>query len=174
MELVKIMKSEFMPIYDEMRKSFISDEIKDKNGALDTLNNPLFTVYHIVESNSKIGFMTVWNLGEFTFLEHFVIYEQHRNKNYGGHALKILQQMCGNLVLEAETPETPIAARRLNFYKRNGMYINESEYFQPAYTAAGHPCQMYLLSFPAELENFERTAAIIYNNVYGKTYPNYN
>ncbi len=173
MELVKIKKSDFTAIYSEMRKSFISDEIRDENGALDTLNNPLFTVYHIVEETIKIGFMTVWNLGEFCFLEHFVVYEQYRNKNYGGRALKILQQKCGNLVLEAETPETTIAARRLNFYQRNGMFINEKEYFQPAYTVSGRPCKMFLLSYPSELKNFEQTAAVIYKCVYGKNFPNY-
>jgi len=59
--------------------------------------------------------------------------------------------------LEAELPETELAARRIGFYERHGFTVNaDYPYFQPALTPGGSPIPLHLLTTggvrtPAEL-----------------------
>ena len=74
--------------------------------------------------------------------------------------------------LEAELPETELAARRIGFYERHGFTVNaDYPYFQPALTPGGSPISLHLLTTggvrtPAELRAIE---TLVHTRVYGKT-----
>ena len=74
--------------------------------------------------------------------------------------------------LEAELPETELAARRIGFYERHGFTVNaDYPYFQPALTPGGSPIPLHLLTTggartPAELRAIE---TLVHTRVYGKT-----
>ena len=69
--------------------------------------------------------------------------------------------------LEAELPETELAARRIGFYERHGFTVNaDYPYFQPALTPGGSPIPLHLLTTggvrtPAELREREVTGETI-------------
>ena len=73
--------------------------------------------------------------------------------------------------LEAELPETELAARRIGFYERHGFTVNaDYPYFQPALTPGGSPIPLHLLTTggvrtPAELRAIE---TLVHTRVYGK------
>ena len=74
--------------------------------------------------------------------------------------------------LEAELPETELAARRIGFYERHGFTVNaDYPYFQPTLTPGGSPIPLHLLTTggartPAELRAIE---TLVHTRVYGKT-----
>jgi ribosomal protein S18 acetylase RimI-like enzyme len=164
--LIKISEQEFCSVYSEMEKNFIADERRDFEAAKSILENKEYKIYHTVEEGERVGFVTVWELSGFAFIEHFVTYENHRNKGYGSKVLGCLKEKYGALVLEAEPPIEDIQKRRIAFYERNGFVQNPQKYIQPAYRAGGRGVELVLMSYPEKLGDFENTVQKIYSNVY--------
>lgn len=156
-------------IYSQMESNFIRDEIRDYADALSVFENNKYTVYLLRENGETVGFMCVWNLSDLTFLEHFVVYENFRGRGYGAKALELLKNSCPILVLECEPPESASQQRRMDFYKRHGMIVNEQDYWQPSYRPNGEKCYLKLMS-SAKLSNFNAAVKEIYKEVYKVDY----
>lgn len=169
MELVKAAFSDMPFIYSQMEKNFIRDEIRDYEDAAAVFANEKYTVYHISENGDDVGFMCVWSLSGFSFLEHFVVYEQYRGKGYGGRALELLKAQCRMLILECEPPESPDQKRRWDFYVRHGMIGNKPDYWQPSYRKNGQRCYLKLMS-SGELTSFSGVVKELYTEVYHTRY----
>ncbi len=166
MKLVKIEPSEFDFIYGEMMANFIEDERREYVEAKEIFKNENFIVYNALFEGEKVGFVSVWNLEDFLFIEHFVVYKQFRNKGYGGKILQKLKELSLPLVLEAEPPINDFAIRRLKFYKRNGFFANPEKYYQPPYRKNGNKVELILHSYPTSLKNQRDTVEKIYEKVY--------
>jgi len=170
MKIAKIDNVEFDFIYKELEKNFIRDERRDYFEARAVLDNESYSVYHIIDGEDKIGFITLWKLSGFTFAEHFVIYEEYRNRGYGGIALRLIEDQFKKIVLECEAPVTDMQKRRFAFYERNGFYKNDTEYIQPSYRKDGCGVSLLLMSYPTRLSDVEASISDIYKTVYKKEY----
>ena len=170
MELEKLAAADFDGVYDEMEKNFIKEERRDREVARALLAEPRYTFYHVVDEGERVGFVTLWQLRDRVFVEHFVTYEAYRNRGVGKRALALLAERYGKLVLEAEPPETEMATRRLGFYGRCGFHENDLPYVQPPYRADEEEVPLILLSFPAPLSDPRATARELYETVYGREY----
>lgn len=169
MKLIRMKKDEFSLVYKEMEKNFPREEIRDFAPALALVDGEeKYRIYHIVDGDEKVGFLAVWGLDGFTFIEHFVVYGPYRNKGYGGLTLSLAKDEFKSLVLEAEPPETEMAKRRIAFYHRNGFLSNEEPYLQPSYRTAGEEVELVLMSYPTRLTDFFGAVKEIYTNVYKK------
>ncbi len=169
MKLVEAKINDMPFIYSQMEENFIREEIRDYADALKVFDNKKYTVYYVVENGVTVGFMCVWSLCGFSFLEHFVIFQQFRGEGYGGTAFDILNKQSKLLVLECEPPEDVIKKRRVEFYKRHGMILNEEDYYQPSYRKDGEGCSLKLMSSKI-LVDFEDTVREIYREVYRVNY----
>lgn len=72
--------------------------------------------------------------------------------------------------LEAELPETELAARRIGFYERHGFTVNAAyPYRQPALTPGRQPIPLYLLTTDGARTASELRAieALLHTRVYG-------
>ena len=170
MLLERIQKNEFDQIYTLLEENFIPEECREREIARTLLANPDFTVYHTVDGDNNVGFVTVWSFEDFDFIEHFVTYEAYRNKGYGARVLELLKSRGKILVLEAELPVDGIQKRRIAFYERNGFVKNQNPYVQPPYRQGKNGVPMVLLSCPSELSNFENTVKQLYQKVYNVNY----
>lgn len=169
MRFIKAKISDMANIYSQMEDNFVREEIRDYPDALKVFDNEKYTVYQIVNEDKVVGFMCVWNLSGFSFLEHFVIFKEFRNRGYGGIAFDMLTNQCQLLVLECELPEDSIKKRRVEFYKRHGMFWNEYDYYQPSYRKGGEGCNLRLMS-SKELINFKAVVKELYREVYETEY----
>ena len=171
MHLHRVQPCEFEALYKELEKNFIAAERRDFADAKALLSHPQFAAYHTVENGVRIGFVTLWTLSGMTFAEHFVTYEPFRNKGYGARVLELLKKDFAPLVLEAEPPETELAARRLAFYRRNGFCENAIPYLQPAYRKGEKDVPLVLMSYPHTLQEPAQTVKEIYRVVYERVAP---
>ena len=169
MILKKAIPEDFELIYSEMEKNFIPDEIRERTDAKKAFSNDAYTVYHAIENTTRVGFITVWELSDVTFAEHFVIYEKYRNKGYGRAVLDALKEKHTKIVLEVEHPNTDMQKRRLNFYLRSGFVINDVPYMQPSYKEDGCEVPLIIMSYPCQLQCFCDTVSEIKQKVYNKT-----
>ncbi len=159
---------DFDRIFSEMEKSFIPDEIRTKEDAFKILSKKEYIIYIFEENGEDVGFITVWELEDFAFAEHFVIFEKYRNSGYGSKGMKLLQENYSNIILEVEHPETPLKARRIGFYERLGFKQNDYPYLQPSYKKDGNPVPLILMSYPKELVDISKTVTDIYRVIYNK------
>lgn len=131
--------------------------------------NPAFHFDIILEEKTPIGILTHWDFPSFTYIEHFAIVEEMRNKQLGGCVLDQFTRGNRLVVLEAELPKNEIARRRLNFYQRHGLIIAPYPYIQPAYAEGLPSVPLHILSTPKlSLILFEEIKQTLYANVYNR------
>ncbi|MBR2336761.1 MAG: GNAT family N-acetyltransferase [Clostridia bacterium] len=168
MQFKEIKTEEFDAVYKQMEENFPVCEIRLKEEARAVLSQKDYFLYHIEEDGRNVGFISVWNLNGFCFIEHFVIYLNFRNKGLGQIALDLAKRKWKRLVLEAEPSDTELASRRLGFYKRNGFFQNSFKYMQPAYREGEEGVELVILSYPDLLDEGKDTVKEIYKRVYGR------
>ena len=91
--------------------------------------------------------MAVWRFDDFAFLEHFAVAPTARNCGLGTRLLTELSRLLGCCIcLEAELPDTPIAARRIEFYRRAGFTYHDDPYVQPPISQGKQPVPLRLMT----------------------------
>lgn len=111
-------------------------------------NNPLFYPNIISdEKNAFIGILTYWRFDDFIYIEHFAISPSLRNMGYGSKALATFKNQISStpIILEVELPKTPIAIKRINFYKRLGFKLLPYDYKQPPYQINGEEIPLNIM-----------------------------
>lgn len=166
MELIKACDGDFEIIYAAMTESFVPEEIRDKDKALAVLKEKDYTAYKIIDTSAWVGFITVWELAEAAFIEHFVIFPEFRGRGFGGEVLTLMKKKYRAMVLEVEPPTDEIKKRRISFYKRCGFFVNDYYYLQPSYRKGGEGVELILMSYPALLESCDAAKRELYSRVY--------
>lgn len=162
-------KNKFEQFYDLLEKSFPPDERRSFIKQKQLLDNNKYTVYARFENENLLGFLSTWKLGLFSYIEHFAVSPDFRNRGLGG---KMLQETIGivgsDLFLEVEPPESDITKRRIAFYERNGFVLNDFPYVQPAYGKDRRPLNLMIMTYkkPVTQSEFENTKRILYKEVY--------
>jgi len=122
---------EFDRVFALMQASFPTVEYRPYDAQRALLHDSRYRIW--VQGDAQIRvFLTVWELGDFLFVEHFAVDPAHRGKGLGSAMLAELQGRTQQpLCLEVELPETEQARRRIAFYERAGFTCNTYAYEQP-------------------------------------------
>lgn len=155
-------------IFSVYERTFPEDERRNKEQFLSLSENPDVYVFTIKNDETSIGYLILWEINDFYFLEHFEVFEEFRNQKFGSEILAELQEKYPKILLESE-PETlnDTAEKRIRFYERNGFSIIDRNYIQPAYSPEKNNLTLYLMS-NFEMENQELLISKIYEIVYNK------
>ena len=170
MPIERMRPEDFDAVFRLLSQSFPAGERRDAAGQRALLSD---SAYHIdilrAPSGGVQALMALWDFDDFVFFEHFAVDPACRN---GGIGWQMLARYDKPACLEAELPETELAARRIGFYERHGFTVNAAyPYRQPALTPGGSPIPMYLLTTggartPSELRAME---TLVHTRVYGQT-----
>ena len=153
-------------IFSTYEKTFPADERRDKNQFLSLIENPACFIFALMTENESVGYVILWELNDFYFLEHFEVFEEFRNRKFGSEILKVLKEKFGNIILESEpTHLNEMAERRINFYLRNGFSIISEKYMQPSYGEGKNSINLFLLS-NFIVENIDLIKENIFSTVY--------
>ena len=153
-------------IFSSYCASFPADERRDEEQFYKLLENRHCKILSIFKGENLAGYLIVWEFSEFTFIEHFEIFETLRGANLGSTILSILTENLGNIVLETEPKElSDIAERRVGFYKKNGFSVLDESYIQPSYSQDKNPLNLWLMG-TFEPDNLTQTIAEIHKIVY--------
>lgn len=162
-------KEDFNGFYDLLYKSFPSIERRTYEGQKKLLNNNLYNVLYFKENEKVVAFLAYWEFNNFIFIEHFAVDEDLRGKGTGTNILKsFLRSSNKKVVLEVELPLEDIAIRRIEFYKRLGLYLNDYKYMQPPLQKGNEYFELKIMSYPEKItkEEFIEFRDIIYDSVY--------
>lgn len=167
--LRKMRKEEFDSIYEIMLEAFPIDERRSFDEEKQLLSNPAFEISVWHDDDKIKGFISVYHIDDFCFVEHFAVSPKYRNEGIGK---SVLQQLLGiekKVCLEVEPPVTENAKRRIDFYRRNGFYLNEYPYIQPPISKGTEPIPLLIMTTGGMVdeEEFSRIKQSLYVNVYG-------
>ncbi len=120
---------------------------------------------------TPIGLFTYWDFESFGYGEHFATDPTLRGKGYGAQIVQqVLVLVQKPFVLEVELPKNEMSRRRIAFYERNGLELQDIPYIQPSYQiGAGEELPMALMTTPDFSQQIDIHEAIrtIHWNVYG-------
>lgn len=156
-------------IFQSYLSSFPEDERRDENDFWAIFNNPNAQVLSISESQQPIGYLILWKMLDFIFIEHFEVFECFRGRSLGSKILNELIKKHSKIILETE-PSTlnDIAKRRVKFYQRNHFEILDKNYIQPSYGIGKNPLNLWLMGTFTP-KNIEKYIHEIYKIVYQKS-----
>ncbi|MBP0612184.1 GNAT family N-acetyltransferase [Chryseobacterium sp. cx-311] len=134
-------------IYKSYCSTFPEDERRSKDQFRQLFKNPKVKVLAILNELDNIGYLVLWELTDFVFIEHFEIFSEFRSLKYGSEMLAHLFRTYSHVVLEAE-PEhlNDDAVRRIAFYSKNGFSVIDENYVQPCYEEGKNSLQLLLLA----------------------------
>lgn len=161
----------FDEIYEIMEQSFPDDERRTYEEQKRLLENPLYHIYVLqdMEESSIQAFAAVWIFDSMLFLEHFAVHSRYRNLGLGARMLhEIVTKLGKMVVLEVEPPETELAARRIDFYRRNGFFFHTYPYIQPAMSDGRKEIPLFLMTSERAIseEEFYEIRDLLYEQVY--------
>lgn len=162
---------EFDRIFEIMEESFPEDEHRPCEEQKALLLEPEYKIYVVKEgSEGQIqAFAAVWELEDYTFIEHLAVTPYGRNAGMGTRMLGELQKISpGRLCLEVELPETELAARRIAFYERNHFTLNAYPYMQPPISRGRKPVPLRIMTTEGGIsrDEFESLRDTLYRRVY--------
>ncbi len=160
----------FSSVYEKMCATFPYEERRDFTDQADCLKDSRFNFFEIYDNDVAVGFVSLWDLCEFVFIEHIAIDPDKRSGGYGSRAVDLVKETYKKtVILEAEAPETEQQIKRIRFYDRLGFKVNDYPYEQPSYHG-GEGVPLLILSYPdliteAEFQNFlTKTRSSAYKN----------
>lgn len=156
-----------------LETSFPPEERRSIAEIRDNVNGPWLELVAAEENGSLYGMLTVWDLGEFTFLEHFAVASEVRGKGIGTRILDFVAEYWDKpTVLEVEHPTGWMERRRIGFYERNGFHLSDYPYLMPDLNGGDSPVPLLLMFRPILPENPGAYAQRIYDIPYaGKKRP---
>ncbi|WP_028595024.1 GNAT family N-acetyltransferase [Paenibacillus assamensis] len=163
-------EKDFDTIYKIMQDSFPEYERRTYDGQKQLLDDPHYRIISKVnDMNQLIAFMAVWEFSMFCFVEHIAVTPAGRGSGIGG---KLMSDYIGEsqnpVILEVELPETDLAQRRIGFYERLGLHLNDFGYVQPSLQEGQPDVPLQVMSYPRTLteDEFSQYRDILYSKVY--------
>ncbi|MFH1785072.1 MAG: GNAT family N-acetyltransferase [Candidatus Micrarchaeota archaeon] len=156
----------FDAVKEIYESSFPPEEKRELNKDLfDRKNYSLLTAIE----DEPVGFISVWDFGNFVFIEHFAVKKQLRDQGIGTRMLSKFLDDHPDVILEIERPKTEEQYMRIKFYKQIGFHLNNYQYVQPPYGPEKPPVNMFIMSYPKALSDneFSNIKKRIYSTVYG-------
>ena len=168
-ELLKL--EEFDRFYQILSNNFPTKEIKEYNYMKDTFHAGLYQVLTLKDNDQIVGIMSFYQHDDFRFIDYFAIDGSLKGKGMGSKMLQYFINLDDKMViLEVEHPEDGQSKRRIAFYQRNGLYLNDQfEYFVPPVRNLKHRLYFHLMSSKRKINNieFEKYYPQILKMVYG-------
>ena len=160
----------FEKVYSLLKNSLPQVEMRTKRDQKNLISNEKYKILVAEKENIFVGFMAIWDLNDFCFLEHFAVQPDMRGQGVGGEILKHLTKISDKkIILEVEPPSfTDYAQRRIDFYARNEFLFNDFEYFQPPLQKGADIIPLKIMSYPTHLTEaeFNDIRKTLYEEVY--------
>jgi len=168
--MLKILDNkDFDKIYSIMEKSFPDDEFRPYDEQKALLDREEYKIYTWNIDGSICAFIALWEFHNILYIEHFAVDPDFRSGGIGSRILAEISSLTKKQIcLEVEPPNDEITTRRVEFYKRNGFFLNEYPYMQPAISKGKRPVPLYIMTYGKKITKmkFNDIKFVLYTNVY--------
>ena len=159
----------FEKVYELMKNSFPDSEYRTYQEQKKLLIDDKYTVFTRNKDDDVSAFIAVWNLKNFTFLEHFAVLEKFRGKGFGSEfLLGVMKRLQNKIILEVEPPDDEVSKRRIRFYERVEFKLNDFYYEQASLRENYAYHELKIMSYPDFIneKEFSKIKKEIYRYVY--------
>jgi hypothetical protein len=129
-----------------------------------------FVTLGVFDDDNVIGVVPLYIEEEFIFILYYAIVSNLRGEGIGGISLHKLFSAYSNkiFILEIEHPSDEISKKRINFYKKNAVVIQDFNYLLPPLQAGNPLIPMLIGTYPRSIsqKEFEVARQILYHNIY--------
>lgn len=146
-------------IYTSYTTTFPADEQRDQKYFLGLFTNPHVKFMSLIHESEEVGYLILWELSSFVFVEHFEVFERFRSKKLGSTIMNHLSESYPKIILEIEPADSgEDASRRYSFYQRNNFSLIDTTHVQPSYGEGKKSLNLWLLAnyTPENLEEAKR------------------
>lgn len=159
----------FDRIYEILELSFPPDERRPYLEQAELFNDTRYSMLTATENGSIAAFMATWEFESFVFVEHFAAHPDFRNLGLGSRMLReLIEKTDKPICLEVEPPEGDITRRRIDFYKRNGFFLNSYSYMQPPISKGKNEIPLMIMTSGGQISETEFNT--IKNTLYKEVY----
>lgn len=160
---------EFDQFYTILQTHFPTKEIKEYQYLKGLFQAGNMQAITLKEKGIIIGVLSYFDLQDFAFVDYFAIMNIYQGQQLGQKMLAYFKEYIAKpFVLEVELPEDTQSIRRIEFYKRNGMQLNEYTYIVPKMLDMSEELQFLLMSYPKLIQ--ERDYSTIYQRIMNEVY----
>ena len=146
----------FEQAWELYRDTFPLKMRRSKDLQARVMKNPKYNFDVILNDREFIGFMFWWNFDKYSYIEHFSVSAEHRNKGLGKVVLEdFMLSHDKPIVLEVELPNSEIDKRRIKFYERIGFKLNDHSYQLPSLQDGKAVLPLLLMTYPDLLSKKE-------------------
>ncbi len=112
------------------------------------LHSDRFNIIVITYDNRFAGFLSYWHFDTHIYVEHLAIVSHLRSLSLGSQLIQhATAEICPNILLEVERPDSPQAIRRIDFYNHLGFTLHKDiPYIQPPYSPRQSPTPLILMT----------------------------
>lgn len=134
-----------------------------------TDDNPFFKVAVAQADGRVVGFISTWRLPTTMYVEHLAVDPAVRGRGIGGEMIdRTVASTSLPVMLEVERPDSDMARRRIDFYRRHGFSVIDGvDYVQPPYSRNLPEVPMLLMS-TRPLEDVENDIRMLHQIVYNQ------
>ena len=68
-KLQKAAREDFDLVYDALEENFIPEERRERDVAHSLVEQGKYVIYHVEDGGARVGFITVWELSGFAFVD---------------------------------------------------------------------------------------------------------
>lgn len=153
-------------IYNSYSDTFPEDERRDRDKFMNLFTNPKVKIISVLHESENVGYLIIWELSHYVFVEHFEVFPHYRNRKLGSDITAHLLRSYPKIVLEIEPDHLGEEARkRYSFYLKNGFTLIDEMYVQPSYGHGKKTLDLWLLANYSP-ENLKEIKEEIYDVVY--------
>lgn len=163
-------EKDFDGVFKIMEESFPVDEFRPFDKQKELLKRKNYGISIFRDRKEIRGFIAIYSFEEFVFIEHLAVDKKYRGKKIGTALLEsVVEKENKTICLEVELPTTAFAKRRIEFYEKNGFFLNGYEYFQPPISQGKNKIPLLIMSKnrPLKREEFEKIKDKLHKEVYG-------
>lgn len=147
---------EFDQYYDILENHFPGKEVKEYHYLKGLFESKTAKAITLKDNNRIIGVLSYFDLQDLLFVDYFAILEEYQGQRLGQKMLTYFKEYSKvPFVLEVEHPTDEQSIRRIAFYKREGLYLNEHEYVVPEMIGISEELRFLLMSYPNSIKEEE-------------------
>lgn len=143
------------PLYPEALKlyaiSFPHHEQREKESQGKIFKENEYHFSMIFDRDVFVGLILYWEQEQFIYVEHFCIFPEMRNKQYGQKTLELLKKQGKTIILEIDPPVDDISVRRRGFYERCGFKENGYPHIHPPYHLENTGHSLIIMTYPDQI-----------------------
>lgn len=163
---------EFDQYYQILKDHFPMKEVKEYHYLKDLFIQGVAKALTLKDKDRIIGILSYFDLQDMMFVDYFAILEEYQGQQLGQKMLNHFKEFSNKpFVLEVEHPTDEQSTRRINFYQRQGLCLNNLDYLVPKMENMSEELCFLLMSYPTLLD--KNTYPSLYQRIMNEVYQLY-